>query len=1159
MNGPYFTGLYISVFLLTFLSSLNFTKAAGVNYGSGSYAGSVPPGYPVPSDFNNNPVQPKVSSTFNQPVVTNKFWSSFIYKFHNHGSHSLNVYPHPLVVKGQAQGLDVHYPTHPTSHVFNNAPGNFIEAYWYNDQRDFTLGLEGLNAGETKVDSYSDWMVTTNWNDGVRDLKVTLGHGFPYLYAKGSGGSAKITFNGTPVVWADQGSVRGVTVNGHHYALFAPTGSAWTGSNVMSAALSPSKNYFSVAVLPSQDPALLQRFKEHAYVFPTNTITTWDYDTQQAKVNTHFNIESDVLEGNENQPLITLYPHQWRNSQLPLIENVQYISPRGILKLAEASSFTTSVKTNGLLPSFPTAAGVDRERLRAYIDQYYQHPNLFPAGDVYFSGKEMGRVRDLIHLAHDINYPEARDYFLNRLKGELENWLTYSGPGDNKFIAYNSQWKTATAYPESFFSAAMMNDHHFDYGYYVMAAATLAQFDPSWASDTRWGPMVELLIKDSANWDRSDTRFPFLRTFDPYEGHSWASGHSGFDSGANQESTSEAINYAAGIALWGAAKGNNTIRDLGLMLYANEIAAIEEYWFDMHNENFPSNFTRKVVGMIWSNGASYSTWWTASTEEIHGINILPLTGASLYLGRDPNFVRSNYQHMMETNGGPEAFWYDILWSYLALADPNLALQKFESNPSYPVEEGDSRARTYHWIRGLQDFGQLDYSVIADSPTAVTFIKNGVRTHVAYNPSQVTMTVNFSDGASLSVPPRSSITDQGGGGLLPELPPVTPPPNPDPSPEPDPTPDPTPGPTPTPDPSPDPGPSPNPEPDPQPEPSPEPDPEPVPDPAPDPDNLDAYTRIEAEWAPSIMGANISNMSHASNDRAVSQLKNGTVLRFDNVNFGTENPFQVYLRIGSNTSGSALVELRRDTVNGPLLTDLGVTGTGGWTSWKTIPMNMGNPTTGKHTVFLTVKTSYNEDILNLDWIQFGRRGDPVPPESPHPPSSDPLPEPDPTPDPTPSPDPQPEPAPDPDNVDAYSRIEAEWASDLIETNIEQLSGASQGMGLVGLKNASVAKIENVDFGSDSPFQVYLRMASNTSGSALVELRLDSVEGPLVTDLGVSGTGGWTTWKTIPMNIANPMPGKHTLYVLVKTSYAEDILNLDWIQFAKRGDPVPSDSAL
>ena len=37
--------------------------------------------------------------------------------------------------------------------------------------------------------------------------------------------------------------------------------------------------------------------------------------------------------------------------------------------------------------------------------------------------------------------------------------------------------------------------------------------------------MVDLLIRDANNYDRADNRFPYLRDFDIYAGHDWASGH----------------------------------------------------------------------------------------------------------------------------------------------------------------------------------------------------------------------------------------------------------------------------------------------------------------------------------------------------------------------------------------------------------------------------------------------------------------------------------------------------------------------------------------------------------------------------------------------------------------------------------------------------------
>ena len=55
--------------------------------------------------------------------------------------------------------------------------------------------------------------------------------------------------------------------------------------------------------------------------------------------------------------------------------------------------------------------------------------------------------------------------------------------------------------------------------------------------------MVDLIVKDIATSERGRDDFPFIRNFDPYEGHPWARGNSDFyGHGNDQESSSEAIN-----------------------------------------------------------------------------------------------------------------------------------------------------------------------------------------------------------------------------------------------------------------------------------------------------------------------------------------------------------------------------------------------------------------------------------------------------------------------------------------------------------------------------------------------------------------------------------------------------------------------------------------
>ena len=110
------------------------------------------------------------------------------------------------------------------------------------------------------------------------------------------------------------------------------------------------------------------------------------------------------------------------------------------------------------------------------------------------------------------------------------DWFTFDYPGGGttqQFFAHDSTWSTLIGYPASYGADTELNDHHFHYGYFIMAAAVIARFDSDWADAGAWGGMVELLIRDAANWDRADSRFCFLRHMEPYVGYSYASGHAG--------------------------------------------------------------------------------------------------------------------------------------------------------------------------------------------------------------------------------------------------------------------------------------------------------------------------------------------------------------------------------------------------------------------------------------------------------------------------------------------------------------------------------------------------------------------------------------------------------------------------------------------------------
>ncbi|WP_345576618.1 glycosyl hydrolase [Streptomyces prasinosporus] len=732
--------------------------AATVPTGAGSYSDTRPSGTTGPTNNTGAPVTPKVTQAAKgKPVPTNDWWSSLAFQRYGDNPYSTPMYGHPLTYQAVSGGLEVGYPTSPA--VVGEG-----RQYEYAHKRDLTLGLSGLNSPDAKADAWSDWTVTPYWSDGTRTLRTTIGHGMPFVYAQGTGGDARITTAATPTVFSDQGNVVGITVGGHHYALFAPTGSDWNVSGTTITAGLGGKDYFSLAVLPSTDA--LATFRKYAFSFVTGSQVDWS--TSGGTVGATYRLTTEAKEGTERGTLQALYRHQWLHTTDALTPYT-YVSPRGTMKVREGASFTTRQKAAPVLPGLPRTSAVDTARLRTYLSEVANSSDPFSgATDTYWTGKALGRLAQLVPLADQIGETAVRDKLIGLLKGRLQEWFTAGGASE---FSYDKDWKTLIGYPASYGSDAELNDHHFHYGYYVYAAAVVAQYDASWAADSAWGGMVKTLIRDTANPSRTDGAFPFLRGFDVYAGHSWASGHQGFAAGNNQESSSESTNLSAALVLWGSATGDTGLRDLGSYLLATEGEAIAQYWFDADQQVFPGSFTHDTVGMVWGSGGAYSTWWTANPEEIHGINVLPVTaGGSLHLAGNKDAIRRNIAEMERENGGPAVEWRDILWEFQSLADPAGAKAKWDAgHAGYTPEQGESKAHTYHWITTLDALGAPDPSVTGDLPTSAVFTRNGTRTYAAHNHGSTARTVTFSDGGKLTVPARSTATGTGTdtGGQEPE--------------------------------------------------------------------------------------------------------------------------------------------------------------------------------------------------------------------------------------------------------------------------------------------------------------------------------------------------------------------------------------------------------
>ncbi|MCX7049896.1 MAG: glycosyl hydrolase [Candidatus Sumerlaeota bacterium] len=681
------------------------------------------------------------------PMLTGQWWSSLVWQ-----KYSQNLFAHPLMMLCTESGLTVSYPG---ASIHGNATGIFGSGG--GKDGDLKLGHSAAAAfPEADCGGFSDWFVTVVFG---KELRASFGHGSPFVYCLYAGGNPVVSFGKAPQIWAGGASeaVLGIAANGHYYGLFGATGSTWSGLD--GARFTNNANgtpYFSIALLPNNKPATLALFKKYAYSHVADTRV--EFKTDGGAVKASYNFTVKPYEGAETGTIFALYPHQWKYATSPLTD-MTYGSVRGVMKVGEGKNFSTEVAIQGVLPMFPDKGIQDRDRMMGYLkEEASKKPAGF--GDTYWEGKHLGRLATLSGIAEAAGALELQKGFIAEIKRRLENWFSATPGKEQPVFYYNATWGSLIGSKPSYGSDKPLNDHHFHYGYFIRAAAEVARVEPEWAE--KWGPMVKLLIRDIASPDRADTMFPYVRCFDKYAGHSWASGDAGFADGNNQESSSESMNAWYGMILWGEAIGDAATRDTGLFLYNTERTAVEEYWFDVSGTNFPKDFPNVALGMIWGGKGAFGTWFSGDIDCIHGINWLPFTPSSFYMGRFPDYVKKNYDRIVEKRKGGKDFntgWGDLVIMFHALSDPAAAASYIDANPNCKLEGGNSHAFMYHWIYTLNNLGLNDASVRSDYPIANVFKKNGKKTYAAYNYLPTPLTVTFSDGVKMTAKPKALTLQQ----------------------------------------------------------------------------------------------------------------------------------------------------------------------------------------------------------------------------------------------------------------------------------------------------------------------------------------------------------------------------------------------------------------
>lgn len=525
---------------------------------------------------------------------------------------------------------------------------------------------------------WGDWNVSWRMQHtgGSQYVDATAARGTPYTWFEYSNMSPRITLQPGATITDSTGEALAfpartdrfqVTQDGRTFGIHAAEGSSFTRhGDVIAAELAA--DYLVVSAVP-ESGASLDFMHEHAFAVPRNTTMTYDYSAEKGAVTENWAIDTHLLQGTSHDTIQGWLPHQWRETTNNLdYEDFTYESPRGQVKTTVGhGGWTMDYRFTGLTPFAPApeelgkSSDYDLDRMNAHLDSYATITGY--GGDTYWGGKDLQQFASYMQMAKQVGNEDAYAKLRASLTTALTDWYTYTPGEKERFFARYDTWEALVGFSDSYGSFEF-TDHHFHYGYFTLATALLAFEDPEWAR--QFGPMATLVAKEYANWDRADESYPYLRTFDTWEGHSYAGGYSS-PGGNNQESSSEAIQSWAGLYLLGTALGNAEMQATGAMGYVTERAAVQEYYLDQngnpdatHNPNavgatgpgvFPDSYKHTTTGILFDSGQAYATYFSGDPAWIYGIQWMPTAPWLNYLGWDPAFSRSLLHDMFAARPG----------------------------------------------------------------------------------------------------------------------------------------------------------------------------------------------------------------------------------------------------------------------------------------------------------------------------------------------------------------------------------------------------------------------------------------------------------------------------------------------------------------------------
>lgn len=692
-----------------------------------------------------------------EPVPTNDWWTNLLVD-----TYSGVLWTYPQVVKAEGYGIFVSRPNH-----------------WSSDgcemKYDTKITVKGrrFRPKEAIADDWSDWGLRMQLPDGEKRMNVTMAQGVPFTWVEPENlelllnlGGGELLSGGNPVSLPVESDRLVVRIGEDHYGIFAPDGTLFSEADGdVSVTFAEGKpHYLSIGILP--DAEACDFYARYSAVVPRHTSVAWSYDERSGKMTSRWHIESENLdEEPELSVLQGFMPHHYKKSELDVsFTDYSYATPRGKMKMAATTDFSTAYHFSGMLPWVAAPEELsglsnpyDRERMKQLISDYAAKGGF--GADTYWGGKGLIQMALYMTFAKETGEDALFEQCRSRLRAAMENWLTYTPGEQSFFFARNGHWGALVGYDTSYDSDTF-NDHHFHYGYFTYAGALLALVDSDFRD--KYGDMLRLIAKDYANWDRNDKRFPLFRTFCPWSGHSYAGGLGNTGNGNGQESTSEAMQGWGGMYLLGVALGDKEMRDAGIFGWVTESKGIAEYWFDRDKENINRDLYKKPYNSnLTAAGIGWWTWFSGDPVWMHSIQWMPISPCLDYLSEDLEFARWDYEQMWagkEIGGwepdpgyagsalSKEAGLGNVVLSYLQRFDPDQAAKVFDEMweaGTIVARSTDTNGITYYITHSHRTYGDRDFGLNADIPTSSAYKDaEGEYTYVVYNPESAERTVTF---------------------------------------------------------------------------------------------------------------------------------------------------------------------------------------------------------------------------------------------------------------------------------------------------------------------------------------------------------------------------------------------------------------------------------